>query len=227
MSKINKISSVLLSFFLVLATIISIIDFHCFDKDFYHDEYTKLNTAKDIGVSNESLDIMTDDLLDYLKDKKDNLDLQLEVNGVKREIFDNREKIHMVDVKDLYIKAIVVRNMSIVFSLCCLVVLIFNNEFTFLKKGYISTLSFFGFIFGFIGLFCLIDFNSFWTNFHKIFFTKNDYWLLDPRTEILIQMVPGQFFFDLCIKIVITIFVFLIIYYFIFKYIDKKVRKHD
>ena len=227
MSKINKTCSILFSFFLVLATIITIIDFHCFDSNFYHNEYTKLNTAKSIGVSDISLDIMTDTLLDYLKDIRDDLNLQLEVNGQKREIFDYREKTHMVDVKDLYTKAIFIRNMSIIFSLCSLVVLIFNDEFTNLKQGYLKSLSFYGFIFGFIGLFCLIDFNSFWINFHKIFFTKNDYWLLDPRTEILIQMVPGQFFFDLCIRIVITIFIFLVIYYFVFKYIDKKVRTND
>lgn len=225
MSKLNKICSTLLSFFLVLATIITVIDLCCFDKNFYHNEYTKLNTAKDIGVSDKSLDIMTDTLLDYLKDDIDSLDLKLEVDSKNREIFDTREKLHMIDVKDLYQKAIVVRNMSFVFALCSLVVLIFNNEFSYLKQGYIKSLSFFGFIFLFIGLFCLIDFNSFWTNFHKIFFTKNDYWLLDPKTELLIQMVPSQFFFDLCIRIVVIIVAMLILYYFLFKFIDKKVRK--
>ena len=227
MSKVNKISSILLCFFLVLGTILSIIDFHCFDYDFYHEEYSKIQTAKSIGVSDESLDLMTADLLDYLRDKKDNLDLQLEVNGVKREIFNEREKIHMVDVKDLYQKAMVIRTASFIFALCCLSVLIFNNEFRFLKESYLKVLSFFGVIFGFIGLFCLIDFNTFWTDFHKIFFTKNDFWLLDPKTDILINMVPGQFFFDLCIRIVISIFVFLILYYFIFKFVDKKVKRND
>ena len=47
-----------------------------------------------------------------------------------------------------------------------------------------------------IGVFVLVDFDTFWTNFHHIFFT-NDLWLLDPRTDVLINMVPGQFFFDL------------------------------
>ena len=227
MSKINKICSTLLCFFLLLTTIITVIDFCCFDKKFYHNEYAKLHTAKDIGVSDKSLDIMTDTLLDYLKDDINSLDLKLEVNNIKREIFDTREKLHMVDVKDLYQKAIAVRNISLVFALCSLVVLIFNNKFSYLKQGYIKALSFFGFIFAFIGLFCLIDFNSFWTNFHKIFFTKNDYWLLDPRTELLIQMVPSQFFFDLCIRIIAIIVFMLILYYFLFNFIDKKVRDND
>ena len=66
--------------------------------------------------------------------------------------------------------------------------------------GYIHANWGFLLLFGLLALFAALDFNTFWTNFHRVFFT-NDLWLLDPRTDILIQMVPGQFFFDLVMRI--------------------------
>ena len=51
--------------------------------------------------------------------------------------------------------------------------------------------------------FILVDFTKVWDQFHYIFFT-NDLWILDPRTDILIQMVPEQFFFDMVVRILGT-----------------------
>jgi len=53
-----------------------------------------------------------------------------------------------------------------------------------------------------LGLYAALDFNSFWTSFHLLFFSNN-LWLLDPSTDILIMMVPGEFFFDLVIRIIL------------------------
>lgn len=46
---------------------------------------------------------------------------------------------------------------------------------------------------GAILLMTLVDFSSAFEKFHKIFFT-NDLWILDPRTDVLIQMLPQIFF---------------------------------
>jgi len=47
-----------------------------------------------------------------------------------------------------------------------------------------------------------VDFTSFWVSFHHLFFT-NDLWLLNPETDVLIMMVPQQFFSDLVARIII------------------------
>jgi len=46
----------------------------------------------------------------------------------------------------------------------------------------------------------LKDFSGFWVQFHHLFF-NNDLWLLNPETDILIQMLPQQFFYDLVVRI--------------------------
>lgn len=64
----------------------------------------------------------------------------------------------------------------------------------------------------FIGLFFLmlsfwasIDFTNFWISFHELFFT-NDLWLLNPMTDLMIQMFPETFFFDMVIQIIVVFF---------------------
>ena len=210
---------------LILSVFLSVVDFYCFDSDFYSEEYTKLNTAEDIGVSQDDLDLMTDDLLDYLKDYRDNLDLEVSVKGQVRQAYNERETIHMADVKELYQSVLAIRNISLIISIILFVIMIYTKSLAGINKAYIKILLLYGFIFGFIGLMCLIDFDSFWISFHKLFFTKNDYWLLDPKTSLLINMVPSQFFFDLCIRIIITIVVLICLMYFIFRYLNKKVSK--
>ena len=50
------------------------------------------------------------------------------------------------------------------------------------------------------GLLFFSDFNKYFTLFHEVFFT-NDLWLLDPRTDLLIRMLPEGFFFDMVARI--------------------------
>ena len=47
------------------------------------------------------------------------------------------------------------------------------------------------------------DFTKYFIIFHKIFFT-NDLWQLDPRTDLLINIVPEPFFMDTAARIGIT-----------------------
>ena len=72
-------------------------------------------------------------------------------------------------------------------------------------KGYVRGNFLFLGILAMVGLYAALDFNTFWTTFHKILFT-NDLWLLNPKTDILIMMVPEQFFFDLVMRIALFSF---------------------
>ena len=47
------------------------------------------------------------------------------------------------------------------------------------------------------------DFTRYFTIFHEIFF-NNDLWILDPRTDLLINIVPEPFFVDTAARIGIT-----------------------
>lgn len=224
MSKISKLSAYLLCISLVIATLLSIVDFCCFNRSFYASEQRKLNIAEDIGVSETELHEMTSVLLGYLKHENNDLYVTANVKGVNREIFNQREKDHMIDVRNLYDVAINVRNICLGVLVVCAVYLFYHHKLFNISYYYNQTLLLVAFIFGFIGLFCLIDFSAFWTSFHELFFPMNDLWLLDPRVDILIMMVPEQFFFDLVTKIIILIVSALLIYFVAFRYLGRKIK---
>ena len=174
-------------------------------------------------MSNEDLFKTTDVLLSYLKDPNKTLDIEVNVKGEFRQVFNERERAHMEDVRDLYLNVITIRNISFLIFALGFVMLLVKKDLRFMYLEYKKALFVFLFIFSFIGVFCLIDFDSFWTNFHYIFFPGNDLWLLDPRKDILIMMVPSKFFFDLCVTIVFSVFVVLALIFIVMKILDKKV----
>ncbi len=220
----NKILFGISFFCLIISLLLTIIDLNCFDQSFYQKEYVQNNTSEETGMNEEDLWDTTLVLFDYLHDARDDLSVQHEVNGTVREIFDSREKAHMVDVKNLYLNTIVVRNvLAIVGSILFVVAILLNKKdwITSMYIGYKRSLGLLFVIILAILIYAAIDFNSFWIQFHYLFFT-NDLFFLDPNTEILINMVPEQFFFDLVIRIIFMFMFSVIVLYVLFYYLNKR-----
>ena len=202
----NKSLTRILALLLGLSILVSLglfaVDVCSFRRSFYEKEYSKLNTAADMGMTHENLMEATDTLLDYLKDRRDDLDLETTVNGQTVEMFDGREKAHMVDVKALYRNAMRMAWIAVGLSVLLILILAIGakkHRRTALK-WVLAGFGVFGIVLGAAAIYAAVDFNSFWTNFHHLFF-DNDLWLL-YEDERLIQMVPEQFFSDLVARIV-------------------------
>ncbi len=210
----NKYLSIICTLSLIIFTFLSCINYWSFNKSFYKDEYKKLGVAEYIGISEDDLYKTTDILLEFIKGENDSLDIECKINGMTQEVFNDREKAHMVDVKNLYDGLIIVRNVSFI---------IFVLSFIYIGKtkslfiGYKCSLSLVGFIMAFILLFCLMDFEGFWLAFHHLFFPFNDLYILDPRYDVLVMMLPERFFFDLCVLIVVSTTMMLVGLYFVLR----------
>ena len=77
-----------------------------------------------------------------------------------------------------------------------------KKAFETIARGYLwAAGGFFGAAF-LLGAIAAVNFNFFWTNFHHLFFSNN-LWILDPSTDVLIQMMPTQLFYDCVIQILI------------------------
>ena len=72
------------------------------DRHFYHVQYQQNKTAEHIGMRHQDLMEVTDNLLSYMVKQRPDLEMQFGVKGEIREIFDEREKLHMIDVVNLY-----------------------------------------------------------------------------------------------------------------------------
>jgi len=162
-------------------------------------------------MSLEDLIVVTVEMLDYLKGDRPNLDMTSTIGGKREEVFGEREKAHMVDVRDLYLNFRGLRRLS-----TGLVVLILFFGWFISKEMLYQVLVRVKYIVpvlllmvGAVGGLFATDFNKYFTLFHELFF-DNDLWLLNPNTDILINMVPEAYFYSI-VMIGLVIFVVLIV----------------
>ena len=69
MKKSVKTAAGIFSLALIFVLLVTSIDFHAFNKNYYREQYIKLNTADSLGMSDEDLFAATETLLDYLHDQ--------------------------------------------------------------------------------------------------------------------------------------------------------------
>lgn len=61
-----------------------------------------------------------------------------------------------------------------------------------------------GVAFGLLLVWGLIDFDGLFVTFHRIAFT-NEGWLLDPRTDMLIRLMPTSFFVSMGVRVLLAV----------------------
>lgn len=117
------------------------------------------------------------------------------VDGMEYVAFNAKEQTHMADVYSLFFDSTWVCWMLLILSFGC--VLQFDNNAPWKSLPHMLTfrrtlVTILAAVTAVIVLAC-IDFNSLFVLFHKVAFT-NDLWLLDPRTDLLIRLMPIEFF---------------------------------
>lgn len=202
-NKLTGICCYVISLCAILILFITSIDMNCFNRDFFASEYASMQTAQSLHMSHEDLMKATNVLLDYLQDERTDIIAEIEVYELPRQAFNERETLHMVDVKALYQWALQLRMGAIVVLLLSLSYTVFHkrkDSMEMLAKAFSQTaLCFLAFVL-FLGLWAAVDFTSLWESFHHLFFT-NDLWLLNPRTDLMINMFPEDFFFHMVLRI--------------------------
>ena len=222
-----KVISALAGLALFLSLLLTSIDLLCFNRSFFRWQYSLNHTAESIGISEDGLMNATNVLLDYMQDKRDDIKVIEVVNGSEREIFDERETLHMVDVKNLYLNAMKIRTILLVGSIAILTLLVFthrNQSYTILSNAYRNGLLFLGSIILFIAIYAIVDFNGFWMNFHYVFF-DNDLFLLDPNISIMINMFPSNFFFAVVFGIILLFVSIVILLKLLLVFFKQKIER--
>ena len=215
----NKILGILFGVVLWVSLILSVIHFTSIDLNFYEKKYEELNVAQSIGLNSTDLTKATNVLLDYLVGKTDSLEVYATIDGKNQEVFNQREKDHMIDVQVLFMNTINIRNIALItMFISGILIYLFNKKdwLNVIVNGIKQASYILGFVFIFLVTFAVLDFESFWIYFHKLLFS-NELWLLNPYTDNLILMVPLPFFFSLVTLILYRIilglgFLFTIVY---------------
>ena len=126
-------------------------------------------------------------------------------NGTIYECFQPHEAEHMADCRKLIRLAEILR---LVFWLLGMMIVIAGILMPKRRKGIAR-----GVIIGLVSagavgtvllIWGVIDFDGLFTAFHRIAFT-NDGWLLDPRTDLLIRLMPTELFIRLAARILLWV----------------------
>lgn len=210
----NKMLFVLIVIFLPIFTLLQIVDSSVFNLNFYEKKYEQYNIEDVTGKNSDELIIITEDLLNYLHQR----DLELK----NKDEYSNRDIIHLVDVKDLFQKGFLIKRLSFIISITAMIALYSQNTKNLYKSTYYSSIISLAIIL-FLLLFSYLNFDKLFTYFHLVLF-DNDYWILDPEKDLLIQLFPEGFFIDIFSKIAL-LFIGIMSIILIISYLLKERKK--
>ncbi len=164
----------------------------------YEFGFDRHNVTRTTGLTESQLSDVATEIRDYFNSDEELLDVTVVVNGATWPLFDEREIIHMRDVKELLQAVYRVQEGTFLylFTFSTVGFLILGNEFA----GMMRRLFFRGTVFVYvamwvIGLGSLAGFNLLFRWFHEISF-NNDFWLLDPQTSFLVNLFPQGFWLE-------------------------------
>jgi len=191
------IINIFLGFLISIFLLILSFQYYSFNKSYL---YNHIN--KNIPVNDDDLKIIVKNISNYLKGDLDNLEFKITYDDNERLTFNERETSHMVDVKNIFLFINKLKIYIIALILFCAFLIrkkyLLNSIY---YSGVISIISAFVFVF----ILNSNNFNSVFIKFHELVFT-NDLWILYPETDLLINLLPLNFFISIATAIIILFF---------------------
>ena len=203
MRKLQWAAGILLSFSVIAILLISSFEIAMYaDFSVYQREYEKYDVLDDLDMKMGDVMYVTEEMMAYLRGDRDTLSVITTVEGQEQDFFNEQDRFHMGEVRDLFIGGLNIRTGAVVTALICLVFLIASKACLkkILARSYQIALGITGAAVIFIGAAALIDFNAVFVQFHHIFF-DNDLWLFDPAEDYMIRMLPEGLFADMVLRI--------------------------
>ena len=194
-------AGLILGFALIAALLITSFEIAMYaDFDVYRQEYEKYDVLSDLDMSMDDAMDVTRQMMAYLRGEGDTLSVITTVDGREQDFFNEQDRFHMGEVRDLFIGGLNIRTGALVIAVLCILLLILTKAD--LKKtvpaGYQAALAVTAAALLFLGIACAVDFNTVFVKFHHIFF-DNDLWIFDPAEDYMI--LPEGLFFDMVVRI--------------------------
>lgn len=205
MKQTQKVSAVIMMFLLIgvlLLTSFQVAIYGDSQYRFYEREYKKYQVADSLNMTMDNIMDVTDQMMAYLIGKKAELSVITDVDGETQDFFNEQDRFHMGEVKNLFLGGLKIRNIMLVAVLLILILLAARKAdmIKLLPRAYFVTLGITGVITIVLGGLFASDFDKYFRIFHEIFF-DNDQWMFDPATDYMIRMLPEGFFYDFVFRI--------------------------
>lgn len=206
MKLLSHIFGILCAFCLMIIFLITSVEAVVYwTPGYFEKEYEKYQVPETVHMEMDDLLEVTDEMMAYLRGEREDLHIMTTVDGQTREFFNDREIAHMEDVQDLFLGAITLRRILLATAVLCVILMaVLKADLKkLLPKCLCMGSGLFFLLAAGLGILISTDFTKYFIIFHKIFF-RNDLWILDPSTDLLINIVPEPFFSDTALRIGIT-----------------------
>ena len=176
-----------------------------FDPDFYSRGQVQQQVEQAYGLSQSVLVPVNRGIVRYFASSRETLSASLAAEGADPGFFSQRETIHMADVHRLVRLVVLIERASLMYAIMFVVA-----SLLLLRTGAVGRIGACLVAGGvlavavvlLVGVFTMIDFGDFWSRQHLLW-VSNDSWILDPRTDHLIQMTGFGFFRDATVYLVL------------------------
>ncbi|MFV0363939.1 MAG: TIGR01906 family membrane protein [Suipraeoptans sp.] len=202
--KLVAVIAMILLIFSVLITAFQVAVYGDSKYSFYREEYEKYEVTEALNMSLDQVMVVSNYMMRYLIGDEDELSITTKVDGEVQDFFNEQDRFHMEEVKDLFLGGLRLRNISLVISIILLIGIIIvsrKESMLILPKAFLISFVIYMIFAGVIGRLFAMDFNKYFTIFHEIFF-NNDEWMFDYNTDYMIRMLPEGFFYDMLYRII-------------------------
>ncbi|MXZ03897.1 MAG: TIGR01906 family membrane protein [Chloroflexi bacterium] len=194
MLALGVVFAVLLPIFLIAVNVVYITD----SDWLYTYNWWRNGVSERTGLPVSELDSAADQIKDYFANDAERLDVRVNTSRGIVSLFDEREILHMIDVKDLmrYVATVSVWS-GVVLVLCTALGLAIRRRefFASMSRWLRWSALVWGLIIAAVVVIAIIDFTWIFTQFHLLSFA-NDLWQLDPFRHYLLLLFPERFFLE-------------------------------
>lgn len=225
LNSINCLSFLLLVLVVPLLIITMTVTGYIHSPGLYEAGFRKYHITEATGIDEAQLGNVAHKMVDYFSGRSSTPQMEVISHGLKRELYNEKELIHLEDVRSIIRIFSLLQFVSIA-AFIFLVLLVYirsgtRRALTGIQMGAIVGIT----CTGILAAWALIDFNSLFLLFHYISFS-NDLWILDPHTDYLIMMFPEGFFNDSATMIVGSILAEAVIIWLAAFLINRAIAKH-
>ena len=176
------------------------------DLRLYRNGFEKYEVSAVTGITDADLMRVAGELRRYFDSRREPLSVRIPIYGVERELFNQREVLHMRDVKSLVWGVYGVAAASGAYILLSLLfatagaVLERRDSLRPVARRLLWGSGLTAAFLALVGLASLVSFDSVFLLFHKLSFA-NEFWQLDCPGDYLICMFPGGFWVDATLSV--------------------------
>jgi len=161
----------------------------------YHYGFDKYGVSQTTGLPDTELDKAARGLIGYFNSGDEYINLTATRDGQTFALFNEREVVHLKDVKGLFRLDYWIFLGTLIYSFAFVGFVIWRKEWHQLAWGLLWGS---GLTLGLVlvlGIGAVLNFDQFFLQFHLLSFA-NELWQLDPSRDYLIMLFPGGFWYD-------------------------------